>query len=695
MEMYGKIKCVTYDELVPQVISVSYYRKLTNEAKLQFAQRGGNGRRALIIYDKLSSRIREKYDAAYPNAEQEMKEQLKDILASDMIRPDSAAARYFREYELPNGSRITDVLQDKYVLNAQVMNELICVEGTTRSLHSKLGFTHADVVWNVVLETCEKLHKTFGHTLPRSKDRLQRMMRQYRKDGYIALVSGKVGNQNTRKIGIKEGRLLLKLRRSKFPVYTEDQIFKEYNRRAVESGFNILKSENSVRNFLFEPSVMPLWYASVHGELAFWQKYVSQLKTEMPMMRDALWYSDGTKLNLYYKGYDENGKEKMCTTSVYEVMDAYSETFLGYDISPRENFHSQYRAFRMAIETAKVKPYEIVNDNQGGHKKLAAKGFFKRFCTMHRTTMPHHGQSKTIESAFGRFQSQILHKIWYFTGMNITANKQNSRPNMELIEANADKLPTLEEMKAIYAECRREWNESAHPASGMARMDMYHESDNPLTAPVTELDMIQMFWLPTDKPVTYTAQGIRFTLKNKKYEYEVYDADGHRDDAFALKNIDRKFHVMYDPQDMTLVELWEPVAGGMRLVAQATPRVSIKRSIQERKQEHEQTLWMREQLDKNKALRAAMVISLEDFDIAQGIAAEFNGLVTPKPKGISKKDMEQYREDYDKGRITAPTLSPYLDADPDADYEEPQTVGQWTKEVSNITFDMANTYNRF
>lgn len=687
MEMYGKIKCVTYDELVPEVISIPYYKKLTRERKLQFVQRGGNGRRVLIDYCNMHAPTREKYDTAYPNAEKEMKERLKNTLASNMIRPDSEAVRYFREtYKLPNGSGITDVLQEKYVLNAQVMNELIRVESATRSMHKSSGFIRPNEVWKAVLKTCENLYEMFDHTLPRSKDRLQRIMRQYKKDGYIALVSGKVGNQNTRKIGTKEGRLLLKLRRSKFPVYTEDQIFKEYNRRAKESKLNILKSENSVRNFLFEKSVQPLWYASVYGELAFWQKYVSQLKTEMPMMRDALWYSDGTKLNLYYKGYDENGKAKMCTTSVYEVMDAYSETFLGYDISPKENFHSQYRAFRMAVDTAKVKPYEIVNDNQGGHKKLAAKGFFKRFCTMHRTTMPHHGQSKTIESAFGRFQSQVLHKIWYFTGMNITTNKQNSRPNMELIEANADKLPTLDEVKAIYAECRQEWNESAHPASGMARIDMYQESSNPLTAPVTELDMITMFWLPTDKPVTYTAQGIRFTLKGKKYEYEVYDVDGHRDDVFAMKNIDRKFHVFYDPQDMTLVELWEPVANGMKLVAQATPRVSIKRSTQERKQEADQTLWMRKQLEKNKILRAAMVITMEDFDIAQGIAAEFNGLVTPKPKGISKKDMEQYREDYDKGRITAPISSPYLD-NTDDEYEEPQTVGQWTKEVSNMTYD--------
>lgn len=60
-------------------------------------------------------------------------------------------------------------------------------------------------------------------------------------------------------------------------------------------------------------------------------------------MRDALWYGDGTKLNLYYLG--EDGKVR--TTMVYEVMDAYSEVLLGYHISDAEDYEQQYHAYRM------------------------------------------------------------------------------------------------------------------------------------------------------------------------------------------------------------------------------------------------------------------------------------------------------------------------------------------------------------
>ena len=230
------------------------------------------------------------------------------------------------------------------------------------------------------------------------------------------------------------------------------------------------------------------------------------MKTSLPQMRDALWYGDGTKLNLYYK----NEQGKMCTTSVYEVMDAYSETLLGYDIAPNENFDSQYRAYRMAVETAGSRPYEIVTDNQGGHKKGDATGFFQRLTILHRPTMPYNGQSKTIESAFGRFQAQVLHAIWYFTGQNVNAKKLKSKPNLEFIEENAYALPTLEELKIIYKECRDKWNnEEKHFATGMPHIEMYRMSENPEAQPVTEIDMMQMFWLCNPKPVTYTNYGLQ------------------------------------------------------------------------------------------------------------------------------------------------------------------------------------------
>lgn len=680
MEIYGKIKCVTFPELVSlgRILSKPNYDKKVREGKLRVVRPGkGAGSYALIDYTSLPDPIREAYDKLYPNALEEMKEQL----MSNIIRSDNKAVEFYKTYE----PQISLPRQAEYVLNAEVMNEMIRVEKETEGLHKKCGYSRKSVVWETVQGTCEKLRVQYRHTLPVNATRLREKFNAYKRLKYAALINRNTGNQVARKISPDEARLLLKLRRSIVPRYTEAQIFEEYNRQAVERGLNIIKSPTTVKNYLYDPVVMPMWYATVYGMQKWKSKYSSLMKTSLPQMRDALWYGDGTKLNLYYK----NEQGKMCTTSVYEVMDAYSETLLGYDIAPNENFDSQYRAYRMAVETAGSRPYEIVTDNQGGHKKGDATGFFQRLTILHRPTMPYNGQSKTIESAFGRFQAQVLHAIWYFTGQNVNAKKMNSKPNLEFIEENAYALPTLEELKIIYKECRDKWNnEEKHFATGMPHIEMYRMSENPEAQPVTEIDMMQMFWLCNPKPVTYTNYGLQIEINKQKYHYDVYAADGLRDESWALQNTGREFTVMYDPMDMTRIELWRKTATGPKYSATATPKVNISRATQERTPE--QSSFMRQTIERNKDMMAAIQLEGERFDLDERIAAELFGLSTPKPKNVSKKKMDEYREKYDRGELAIPLSLPEKrrqdedEADATLDYS---TIGEYTKALSNMTLD--------
>ena len=675
--MYGKIRCVTHAELVGSgIISKSNLRKKVEKGLIVQVQIGGNGRKALYDYLTLPDLIREAYDRLYPNALEEMKEQL----MSNVIRSDSKAVEFYKTYQ----PAISLERQAEYVLNAEVMNELLRVEKETVALHNECGYSRKPEAWKAVLGTCEKLRERYGHTLPTTSARLREKFNAYRKIEYAALVNKNTGNQAARVVVPEVARQLLKLRRSIVPRYTEAQIFDEYNRRAPQLGLAAIKSPTTVKNYLNDPAVMPMWYAAVHGMQKWKEKYCAKLKTTLPQMRDSLWYSDGTKLNLYYK----NEKGKMCTTSVYEVMDAYSETFIGYDIAPHETFDNQYRAFRMAVQVAGVRPYEIVTDNQGSHGKLASEGFFKKICHLYKPTMPYNGQSKTIESAFGRFQQQILHKLWFFTGQNVTAKKLNSKPNLEFIEHNAYALPTLEEVREIYCQCREEWNNAPHPATGIARIDMYRMSENPETPAVTEVDMVQMFWLTNARKNTYTSDGLKFSVGDKECQYEVYTADGSRNVAWALRNTGRSFQVMYDPMDLTHIELWEPTASGLKYSATATPKVDVCRATQERTPE--QTSIMRCTIEQNKAIMAAIQLEGERFDLDERIAAEFFKLSTPQPKNISKKRMEEYRDKYDRGELDIPLSLPgkrkreEAEADNETDYS---TIGEYTKALSNMTLD--------
>lgn len=678
MEMYGKIRCVTHAELVGSgIISESNLKKKVKAKLIMQVQLGGNGRKALYDYLSLPAPLRRDYDNQYPNALEEMKEQL----MSNTIRSDSKAVEFYKTYE----PQISLPRQAEYVLNAEVMNELIRVEKETEALHKKCGYSRKRVVWETVQGTCEKLRERYNHTLPANATRLREKFNAYKKIKYAALINKNTGNQAARVVVPEVARLLLKLRRSIVPRYTEAQIFEEYNRRAPKLRLNAIKSPTTIKNYLYDPAVMPMWYAAVYGMQKWKAKYSSLMKTSLPQMRDALWYGDGTKLNLYYK----NEQGKMCTTGVYEVMDAYSETLLGYDIAPNENFDSQYRAYRMAIETAGSRPYEIVTDNQGGHKKGNAMGFFQRLTVLHRPTMPYNGQSKTIENAFYRFQAQVLHAIWYFTGQNVNTKKLASKPNLEFIEENAYALPTLEEVKAIYRECRDKWNnKEGHFATGIPHMEMYRMSENPEAQPVTDIDIMRMFWLCHPKPVTYNNYGLQFEINRQKYHYDVYAADGLRDEAWALRNTGREFTVMYDPMDMTRIELWRNTATGPKYSATATPKVTVSRATQERTPE--ESSHIRQTIERNKEVMTTIQLEGERFDLDEGIAAEFFGLSTPKPKNVSKKKMDEYRKKHERGELDTPLSLPEKRRLEEAETDTATAysgLGEYTKALSNMTLE--------
>ena len=423
-----------------------------------------------------------------------------------------------------------------------------------------------------------------------------------------------------------------------------------------------------MKKWLNSPAVEPLWYDAVYGEQAARQRYGRKHKTALPTRRDTLWYGDGTKLNLYYR--DEQGKVR--TTQVYEVIDAMSEVLLGYCISDTEDYEAQYHAYRMAIQKSGHKPYEIVYDNQGGHKKLDSDGFIGKICRVHRPTQPYNGESKTIESVFGRFQSQILHKDWRFTGQNVTAKKASSRPNVEFIEANKDSLYTLEELKDAYAAARKEWNEGVHPATGERRIDMYEKSVNEETQEVTLHDMVDMFWVFTKRMATFTDQGLQVTIKGEKRQYEVCSSPGVPDHEWRRKHTYERFIVAYDPYDFASIRLYtKGTDGSLRFERTAEPYILIHRALQDQ-QGTDDAKFIRQEQEANLQDRIERTVAGRTIAAEHGTDAEQQGLHSPKLKGTTAAvqrqidhRMERYSqppEQYQLGRHTKSlSLDDWLD----------------------------------
>jgi len=680
MEYFENELCVTYEDLTSgndPVISGATLRQNIKRGNIRRAQRGGGeGSYALIIYSSLPEKYKVRFVAKYGDPEQILKQQR----MRDRVKTDDKARSFYEDYRYEmNGveTGLSDKLKAEYTLNASVLNALIYdLEDKTTS-RKMLGNSLA-TLWENVAATSENLRDIYHHTLPENQARLREKIRRYKKEGYISLISGKVGNKSTVKIIPEMGRQLIALRRSRVPVYNYAQIFDEINRIALEKSWKPLKSKRSMVQWFERPEIEPLWYDAVFGELAAHQRYGRKHKTKLPDRRDTLWYGDGTKLNLYYR--DEEGKIR--TTMVYEVIDAYSEVLLGYYISDHENFEAQYNAYRMAIQVSGHKPFEIVHDNQGGHKRLEKEkdskevGFFDLICHIHRPTAPYSGQSKTIESIFGRFQSQELHKDWRFTGMNITATKAESRPNLEFIEENKDRLFTLDELKAHYAEARRAWNAAPHPATGIPRIEMYEKSENEETDVVTVHDMVDIFWIWAKRPATFTDQGIQITIGSLKKPYEVFSAPGEPDHEWRRKNTYRKFYVKYDPNDLRSIRLyWKDNAGQLRFERVAEPYMVVHRAIQD--QAEGEAEFIRREQEANIRDRIERQVIAKEIEYAYGVAPEQNGLSTPKLKGVTKevqREIDRRTRKYSR------------------DPEEIQ-LGRTTKKASLMTWDQLKENN--
>lgn len=254
---------------------------------------------------------------------------------------------------------------------------------------------------------------------------------------------------------------------------------------------------------------------------------------------------------------------------------------------------------------------------------------------LNRPTAPNSGQSKTIENLFGRLQDEYLRRDWRFTGMNITAKKVNSRINLEFIAANKDNLYTRAELIAAYEDIRKEWNAAAHPKTGLARQEMYNSSTNPATPALTEMDMVEVFWLLTDRPVAYTSSGLSITIKGETHHYEVCTEAGDPDHEFYWKNNGRKYRVKYDPCDLRSIRLYTESPDGLRFERTAEIKIAVQRNIQEQKEGDQ--AFIRANIAADIAMRKTIQIKAQTIERKYGMSVEQQGLKRPGMSNVPQK----------------------------------------------------------
>lgn len=407
----------------------------------------------------------------------------------------------------------------------------------------------------------------------------------------------------------------------------------------------------------------------------------------MASCRDALWYIDGTKVNLYFKYWDEKSRRtKVGTTSCIYVMDAHSEVFVGWYMCENETFQTTYEALRNAFERTGFMPYELVSDNQAGFTSKAALRWRSKLETISHTTTPENGKSKTIESAFGRFQAEVLHRHINYTGGNITAKSAKTKVDVAKIIQNVEALPTYEEVRAQNEADINIWNSLSHPKfAGKSRMDVYRTSVNPQAIALTDIIREKVFYVATEKASTFRASGIEVTLNGEKRVYEVFSAPNTPDLEWRRKNTGREFVVEYDPHDLSKVRLCiDDPNYGLQFNTWAEPYMMIHRAMQDQVEGERSSIISALNANKKEIVRRDL--QTRALQMKYGVGYESAGYNAPLPQGVSRTEYLRFAEEIraeEQGgeRRKEPVREPL-----------PDSVGQVQKAQSN--FDIIEALNR-
>lgn len=547
-------------------LSYDSYKNLRKRKQL-VATRSCPGRPVEIEFESLPDRFKQHLNSFYGDVYAYEKE----CGLFDLLKPDQAAVYFYQEFIIPStGLSLPQETISQYIEAAQWMN--LALDFDKNKPNKTIAKVYTSNQWEAFLKVADLK----GIKIPASYSKFRKLLNQYAGRNYEVLISKKFGNKNTEKIC--EGAAKWLIAQFSLPIKRNvEQLFVLYNSLAKSQGWKPLKTSNTIYQYLHKPEIARIWYGGRNGWHKAKEVFGYTLKTKLPEFRDALWYADGTKLNFF----NRNGKLN-ANLMVYEVIDAYSEVLLGFHISIQENYESQYNAFRMAIQFAGQKPYEIRYDNQGGHKKV--KNFLDSLSRVGFFTQPYNGKSKTIESIFGRFQAKHMKSQWNFTGQNITSIKLDSHANIEFISKNLKHLPDEQQVIDQYIQMRNEWNNDIHPKYGKPRLQLYLESVNPEAQPLDELAMIELFWVEKPSERNYTNEGIWLEHSDTKLLYEVKLSNGEPDLRFREKNLYQPFVIKYDPLCKDYIRLYKNTPSGFRFAAIAEIKEELPRAMQDRKE---------------------------------------------------------------------------------------------------------------
>ncbi|MBE9469010.1 MAG: hypothetical protein IMY72_11925 [Bacteroidetes bacterium] len=211
IEYYNNILCVKSGWLygAGNIITKSNYDILKHRSSLKQTRRGGNGRSALIEYNSIPDRFKQKIIEKIGGNPYEI---YKAHWFQDFLRTDHKAYDYFNTYKLGDGRYLPTDKVKLYSTQAMFFNAITIVKKQKKRQSKKIyGSNEKFDFWEHINEILIHFEPTYYHNLPTKSGSLRHKFTSFRKDGYDSLISRKYSNTNSLKTYPQIIRLLLSI----------------------------------------------------------------------------------------------------------------------------------------------------------------------------------------------------------------------------------------------------------------------------------------------------------------------------------------------------------------------------------------------------------------------------------------------------------------------------------------------------
>jgi len=530
MKYLESILYLEFTDLIDAGISENTLKavRLRSSTSWIFAKDPDDKRRLLVRYDTLKDKYKKQITAYFGDPYQYMSDQ---VLQRYLILTP-------QDQKILEDTRISDhrlsIEQLKRYSDAcRYLNMLASL--STSQIRS-LGFASITGDFYPAVLRMIKANKI---NLPCKYITLKRKVSEYSKNGANAVINGRMGNCNSRKVD-NVGEAALKELLSRHNNYNAEQIAIIYNGIARARGLKELTGKTVLRY------AMGLEVLAGRTGTAQWRDlYDRVIHRSRPSRPGMLWVGDATPYELYFQKKITNGKGHQETKYwmrkvVYVVIDAFNDLVMGYSIGETESTELSRLAWKNACLNSGILPDQVKVDHFA-IKELTPM-YSKIALNMDYFTPAAVGNArdKVVESFFARLYDQVVRMHPNAAGRNIQAKEKPNRDKLDQIKHD---FPDEEMVIKMIDFDLKTWNNMQRVKLGnKSLMQQWIEGDLSQARKLDDFKYLDCFGKKHNYTNRLTSRGLQVSIGGTTRTYM-------RDDIDLYKTVGTSYEVYYVEDD--------------------------------------------------------------------------------------------------------------------------------------------------